>query len=339
VEKDAYARVQGGTLRWVTGKLGYAASTSGFFFKLDPRGQTGTVTVTLVYTGEVGGTSTASAGVPAGTFVAMKKPTAVINIVPVIAKLTDPNAIVATLPGTETKVAMGATGLRVVSVGVPVTLSASTAEKTGPARSYAWTLTAPTASKAKLSASDQPTVKFTPDVPGYYKVDLVVRNELGESPMASVQIRADTYIGVEPGGCQRCHPGEVEEWAKTGHGVIFKREIDGGADPATSHYGEGCIRCHTTGYYIGAANGGFADIQARTGWKFPSLQKIQSGKGNWDAMPAELKAMANIQCEACHGPAKAHVESRAPMDKSLDERLCYTWQPREGGHVRKLQAR
>ena len=116
--------------------------------------------------------------------------------------------------------------------------------------------------------------KFTPDVSGTYKVDLVLTNEAGASPMASLKIRAGEYIGVEDGNCARCHPQQTKEWSQTGHAVIFQREINGGADPATSHYNEGCVRCHTTGYNPGVQNGGFADIQAKTGWKFPSLEAI-----------------------------------------------------------------
>ncbi|MCL5025838.1 MAG: hypothetical protein M1531_05000 [Chloroflexi bacterium] len=259
---------------------------------------------------------------------------AVLQIVPIAANPADPNVITATLPGTTTTVQMGATGLPNVSIGVPVTLKGDTTDPKGPAKTYAWTLTKPSASKADLNKKDAQIVKFTPDVPGMYKVDLVVGNDAGKSKMEAVQIRAGTYIGAEAGNCKSCHTAEGNEWPETGHAVIFKEQIDGGADPKTSHYGEGCLRCHTTGYYVGVQNGGFADVQAKTGWKFPSLASIQSGKGNWDAVPAELKVMGNIQCENCHGPAKEHVANKAPMAASLSAGVCNVCHNGGGHHVK-----
>ena len=265
---------------------------------------------------------------------APKPPVAVLKIVPVPADAANANVIKATLPGTTTTVAMGATGLENVSVGVPVTLKGAAQDPQAPAKKYTWTLSAPSKSKAALDKKDAELVKFTPDVPGVYKVDLVVANDAGNSPMASVQIRAGTYIGVAKGNCKACHGDKVEEWSDTNHSKIFTREIDGGEDPKNSHYGEGCVRCHSTGYYIGVANGGFADVQAQTKWKFPALSSIQAGKGNWDAVPAELKNVANIQCESCHGPAAAHVESKAPMATSLDEGVCNVCHDGGGHHVK-----
>ncbi len=229
---------------------------------------------------------------------------------------------------------MGTTGLPVVSVGVPVTVKGTTNDPKAPAKTYAWTLTKPTDSKAALDKSDAQIARFTPDVVGTYKVDLVVSNDGGKSAMASVQIRAGTYVGVEEGGCKTCHAGKVNEWQKTPHASMLAVQLDGGSNPATSHYSEACVRCHSVGYNIGVANGGFADIQAKLGWKFPSLQSIQKGKGNWDAVPAELKNVSNIQCENCHGPAKEHVANGAPMAVSLDEGACNVCHNGGGHHVK-----
>jgi len=262
------------------------------------------------------------------------KPTGTIKIVPVPANAADPNAIIGTLADGKTKVAMGTTGLPNVSVGVPVTLQGLTTDPAVKVTKYAWTLTKPTASKAALTSNNEPTVKFTPDVPGVYKVDLVLSNDAGSSPMASIKIQAGEYIGVAAGNCAQCHPQETKEWSQTGHAVIFQREINGGADPATSHYNEGCVRCHTTGYYIGVKNGGFADLQAQTGWQFPALADIQTGKGQWEAVPEVLKAVANIQCEDCHGPAKDHVTKGAPMASSLDEGVCNVCHNGGGHHIK-----
>ena len=296
---------------------------------LKPKGLLALTGLTLVALGITAGTVLAQQAQPQ-----VAKPVATIKIVPVAANPADPNVIEATLSDGKTKVQMGATGLNNVSVNVPVTLQGAATDPKVPVTKYAWTLTKPAESKATLTATDKPVVKFTPDVSGIYKVDLVLTNDAGSSPMASVQIHAGEYIGTGVGNCFQCHPQVTQEWSETGHAIILKREINGGADPATSHYGEQCIRCHSTGYYIGAKNGGFADVQAQTGWKFPALADIQAAKDNFGAMPVELQNMANIQCEDCHGPAKDHVLSNGKMAVSLDEGVCNVCHNGGGHHVK-----
>lgn len=262
------------------------------------------------------------------------KPVATITIVPVAANPTDPNVIEKTIADGKIKVQMGATGLSNVSVGVPVTLQGAATDAKVTVTKYAWTLTKPADSKSALTSNNEATVKFTPDVSGIYKVDLVLSNDAGSSPMASVQIHAGEYIGTGVGNCFQCHPKVTQEWSETGHAVLLKEQINGGANPATSHYGEQCLRCHSTGYYTGVNNGGFAAVQAQTGWKFPALADIQAGKDNWSTMPEALQNMANIQCEDCHGPAKDHVVNSGKMTASLDEGVCNVCHNGGGHHVK-----
>ena len=267
------------------------------------------------------------------------KPVAKIRIVPVSANPADPNVLETVLSDGKTKVQMGVTGLDNVSVEVPVILQAISENRSVPVTKYAWTLTPPANSKAKLSSNSEQEVRFTPDVSGIYKVDLVMSNDAGSGPMASVQIHAGEYIGTGIGNCFQCHPQKTQEWSETGHAIIFQREINGGAEPATSHYAERCIRCHTTGYFIGANNGGFADVQAETGWKFPDLKDIQTGKGQWEAVPVALQNVSNIQCEDCHGPAKDHVTKGAKMAVSLDEGVCNVCHDGGGHHIKGTELR
>ncbi len=282
-------------------------------------------------------------GVSAGTLFAAPAaqsaiPAGAIKIVAVPANAANPDVIMATLPSGTTKVATGTTGLNNVSVGVPVTLMGVATNNVAVTK-YTWTLSKPSNSQATLAPNNEPKVKFTPDVSGVYKVDLVLANEAGSSPMASVQIRAGEYIGTGIGNCFQCHPQITQEWSKTQHATIFTQEINGGENPTTSHYGEGCVRCHTTGYNPGVENGGFADIQAKTGWKFPALADIQTGKGQWEAVPVLLANMANIQCEDCHGPAKDHVTKGAPMAKSLDAGVCNVCHDGGGHHIKGTELR
>lgn len=264
-------------------------------------------------------------------------PVAVLEIVPVAAGVVDPNVITATL-GATTTIYLGSSDLPNVSIGVPVHVSASVPDAKNPAKKYTWTLTAPVGSKAALKDPSAAATEFTPDLAGWYKVDVVAANDAGNGPMDSVQIHADTYVGVTAGNCKQCHASKVEEWSKTGHATKFQREIDGGSNPATSRYAESCTRCHTTGYYPGAANGGFADVQSKTGWKFPDQKQIQTGKGNWDAVPADLKNVANIQCESCHGPAKEHVtKGTATMAASLGSATCNVCHAAGGKQVNGIE--
>ncbi len=261
-------------------------------------------------------------------------PVAVLKIVPVAANPADPNVISYTV-GPTTSIATGASGLDNVSVGVPVHVGASVTDAKNPAKKYAWTLTAPSTSKAALKDANAAVTEFTPDVAGWYKVDLVASNDGGNGPMDSVQIHADVYLGDDANNCKTCHPTKVAEWSETGHATKLEREIDGSTDPATSHYSESCIRCHTVGYNPGVSNGGFTEVQAKLGYKFPSTAQIQKGKGNWDAMPKELQAVSNIQCENCHGPASEHVKKGVPvMAASLDEGVCNVCHNGGGHHSR-----
>jgi len=152
---------------------------------LKPKGLLALTGLTLVALGITAGTVLAQQAQPQ-----VAKPVATIKIVPVAANPADPNVIEATLSDGKTKVQMGATGLNNVSVNVPVTLQGAATDPKVPVTKYAWTLTKPAESKATLTATDKPVVKFTPDVSGIYKVDLILTNDAGSSTMASVQIHA-----------------------------------------------------------------------------------------------------------------------------------------------------
>ncbi|HEX9017313.1 MAG TPA: cytochrome c3 family protein, partial [Chloroflexota bacterium] len=286
------------------------------------------------------GLALVAVGVTAGAIFAQQapaKPDAAIQIVAVPGNAADPNAIIG-VNGLGKKVAEGTSGLANVSVDVPVTLGGgSTNPSQVKAEKFAWTLTAPPNSKATLSATNQATVKFTPDVSGVYKVDLVVSNAAGSGAMDSVQIHAGQYIGVTGGNCVQCHPGVTNEWAKTAHALLFQEQINGQPNPAIAEYGkesEGCVRCHTTGYYIGAKNGGYPDAVAQTGYQLPPNADVQAGKDNWSLIPDAVKNMATIGCEDCHGPAKDHVQNNGKMEASLDEGVCNQCHNGGGHHIK-----
>lgn len=282
---------------------------------------------------------------------APKPPVVKMGLVAVPANpATDPKLVITstikamtdTTAGTYSAViALGTTGLNNVSIGVPVALRSADEDAKNPATKWTWTLTSPPGSKAVLAFTNTAMTKFTPDVVGWYKVDVVAASGTASAAMQSVQVHADTYVGVQNGNCRDCHAAKVEEWEKTGHATIFEEEVSGGADPANTHYNEGCIRCHTTGYYYDAsgkavANGGFADVQAKTGWKMPTYAEMGQKKTQvWQQMPAVLKNMGNVQCESCHGPAGEHVSKGAnTMRSTVDQGVCDVCHNGGGHHLK-----
>ncbi|MFN3409780.1 MAG: hypothetical protein ACK45B_12340 [Limisphaerales bacterium] len=143
-----------------------------------------------------------------------------------------------------------------------------------------------------------------PDVTGPYLVRATV-NTNGGNLVLTRTIYGATYMGAQI--CALCHsggalPDMMTPWRLTGHATTFTNAIDG---HYTSHFNQSCIKCHTVGYDTtpGAVNGGFDDAALAAGWTFPTNLTV----GNYMAMPAAVRAKANVQCENCHGPGSEHA--------------------------------
>ncbi len=90
------------------------------------------------------------------------------------------------------------------------------------------------------------------------------------------------YVGAKK--CKACHIKQYKAWKKTTMATSFKNLKPGinaeakkkaGLDPNKDYTADAdCLKCHTTGY---GKPGGFKSI-------------------------AETPKLANVQCEACHGP-------------------------------------
>ncbi len=193
---------------------------------------------------------------------------------------------------------------------------------------FAWNLTAPEGSAAELVSGN--VALFMADIEGQYDLTLTATDASGGSAEATWTVYASTYVGV--GGltgeapampqCGTCHADKATDWAQTGHASMLERGLNG---TLSSHYGEGCISCHTTGYDARpeAVNGGFDDLAAEAGWTFPAELKA----GVWDEFVAQypqVAALANIQCESCHGPGGLHTSQMNPefIGVSLDAGNC-----------------
>jgi hypothetical protein len=192
-----------------------------------------------------------------------------------------------------------------------------------------WTLVSkPVGSAAVLLNPTSLTPALRPDVEGTYIIQDNVTGQVRTNTGA-------TWTGSD--FCAICHgPGNdvglkdiVTPWAQTGHATFFKEMING---EHGTYYKESCIKCHVVGYNTtpSANNGGFDDVAAALGWKFPT--SINSN--NWDALPAQLKALANIQCESCHGPGSRHP---GPTSVSLNVAVCAQCHQDGHYHVRVAQ--
>ena len=148
-----------------------------------------------------------------------------------------------------------------------------------------------------------------PDVIGAYTITATITTASEGTTNVSRTITASLYMGSQV--CATCHSGSAvaddkwHPWSQTLHAQILSDEVDGllGSTLRTS-----CLQCHTTGYNANtnAINGGFDDLATQYGWMIPAVLT----NGNWASMQAnypQVAALANVQCESCHGPGYNHA--------------------------------
>ncbi|MCO4744600.1 MAG: hypothetical protein KC912_07425 [Proteobacteria bacterium] len=99
------------------------------------------------------------------------------------------------------------------------------------------------------------------------------------------------FVGAD--ACQSCHTEQHTQWRRTSHARAYKGlvDVDRAMDPE-------CYSCHVTG------------ADSEHGPREPML----------------VGPFRDVQCEACHGPGRAHIAAPATvrMVKSPDESLCIT---------------
>ncbi|PJA98153.1 MAG: hypothetical protein CO128_08805, partial [Ignavibacteriales bacterium CG_4_9_14_3_um_filter_30_11] len=190
----------------------------------------------------------------------------------------------------------------------------------------AWSiLTKPSGSTAtfgttkNLDTSKQ-VITFIPDKVGTYKI-AVTDGSLADT----ITINSALNFGIDGGvvSCRICHDGLVDKndptvtrWEGTKHSTTLKRGLDG---TLSSNFNNSCVRCHSTGYDSNALNDGFDDFS----FVFPSL--LQAGM--YDSLKVvypQAMALANVQCESCHGPGSAHYSTITDMKmvKTISPDLC-----------------
>jgi hypothetical protein len=192
----------------------------------------------------------------------------------------------------------------------------------------------PAGSNAVLEPSFDNWMQLRPDVKGEYRIKLTITTS-GGTHDTTQSIFAANYVGVgnfegQPAvypNCMTCHQNTpkfqqiFERWNVSGHATAFKRKIN---DP-TGHFGENCIKCHTTGYdhNIEANNNGFDDIAAALGWEWQG----PPNPGKWDSLKTDFPGLvqfATIGCESCHGPGGEHAMGGNPgkIAVSLEAGVC-----------------
>ncbi|MBI5598879.1 MAG: hypothetical protein HY890_03980 [Deltaproteobacteria bacterium] len=102
------------------------------------------------------------------------------------------------------------------------------------------------------------------------------------------------YLG--DASCDACHQPFMEGWKNTRHAGAFVALEKAGKskDPE-------CVRCHSVGY---GEEGGFYSVTLTPG-------------------------LANVQCEACHGPGKGHVSDFTKPMRPVGEDVCLRCHTRE----------
>jgi hypothetical protein len=174
----------------------------------------------------------------------------------------------------------------------------------GPQATWNWTIDLTKAAGSMATIQDGTTQfpSFKPDVVGTYKVTDTVSGK-------TLVIYAGKWVGemtsdysAPAATCALCHNGGLapdvwSEWKTTNHATVLQRNIEGAAGP---HFTEACMSCHAVGYDKSAANGGFDDLEATSGWTYPTT--LQAGNWNTLVSNATQGPLAGIQCENCHGP-------------------------------------
>ncbi|HEY9167675.1 MAG TPA: T9SS type A sorting domain-containing protein [Candidatus Kryptonia bacterium] len=211
----------------------------------------------------------------------------------------------------------------------------------GTIQTVTWSVDNPAGGHAAVDSPSVPFTTITLDTTGAYTINLTI-NTAGGNSQTSTVITSANYVGVGSMGivtndsatatvpqCGTCHQGALtglgldpnasySNWMQTEHASMFKLGVNG---HISSHYGQSCLKCHTTGYNSNAKNGNFADVKAQSGWTFPSTL----GDSNFAHLyhtSAQLAQLGTIGCESCHGPGDQHWGDASKISVSLNASVC-----------------
>mgnify|MGYP001031665707 FL=1 len=123
------------------------------------------------------------------------------------------------------------------------------------------------------------------------KLERLRKERAAKEAEKSVQGSPDRYVGAEV--CGRCHTAEMAQWRTTAHARAWQTLVDRRQDQAKE-----CVGCHVVGQ---GQPGGFQDA-------------------------ATTPAMANVQCESCHGMGSQHDAYPTAQRRVTEQtcRICHT---------------
>lgn len=174
--------------------------------------------------------------------------------------------------------------------------------------SWSWSVVGPGESKITVENASGQTPRFKADAMGKYEVTITATSEDGKKSSSELVIYASSYVGAST--CISCHngsvmPDNISEWQQTGHATKLATTY-----ASYSQNSDYCIACHTTGYDESDKAGGFDDLAKQAGWdpKKSSLTGwLLDNKWTIDQITNSVMGkLANVQCEACHGPGQVH---------------------------------
>ncbi len=107
---------------------------------------------------------------------------------------------------------------------------------------------------------------------------MVLFSCFGVLVVTASSVWAGDYVGTK--ACADCHEEQFTQFMKHSKKAHSWKSISVMADDLTTEEREGCYECHTTGH----GKGGFVSYE-------------------------QTPHLADVGCETCHGPGRAHVES------------------------------
>ncbi|MBI2862879.1 MAG: carboxypeptidase regulatory-like domain-containing protein, partial [Chloroflexi bacterium] len=201
-------------------------------------------------------------------------------------------------------------GLPNVAVGSYVYLEGKALDGAGKeVTSWQWQVIGPHEVAIGIENADSQTPRFIAGGPGKYTATVTVTNVDGKKSSSSLDVYAGTYVGEAT--CATCHSGSIKEdkvteWQETGHATKLIDTFDS-YTPERDY----CIACHTTGYNELDKGQGFDDLARQAGWN-PAKGSLTGWliQNKWTVdqiMASPMGKLANVQCEACHGPGSVHA--------------------------------
>jgi 2',3'-cyclic-nucleotide 2'-phosphodiesterase (5'-nucleotidase family) len=123
------------------------------------------------------------------------------------------------------------------------------------------------------------------------KVERAKKEQAAAAAQKAVEGAPEHYLGSEV--CARCHKAETAQWNTTAHARAWQTLVDVKQDGNRE-----CVTCHTVGY---GQSGGFKDTLS-------------------------TRAMANVQCESCHGMGSQHDAYPTSKRRVTEQtcRICHT---------------